>query len=87
MTSSRTVPLPEGTVVLTAAALEFIYVPGPEGTVAPALQFRDDALGEFVVALSFSGVQTLHNGIRQLSALTAEQVAEIRDQAHGVNEG
>ncbi|OBB42703.1 hypothetical protein [Mycobacterium sp. 852002-51961_SCH5331710] len=80
------VDFPQGTVVLAPHDLEGRLFAAPNATLGIGVQFRDQILGHFLLALAPSQVEGLHRFLGELMQLSAEELAALRDRAHQINQ-
>ncbi|MCG7582780.1 hypothetical protein [Mycolicibacterium sp. OfavD-34-C] len=81
------VRFPGDIIVLAPHDLEGRMFAAPNNTLGIGIQFRDDILGNFLVALMPYQIQGLHDFLGELMALPADQLAALRDRAHAIREG
>ncbi|BBY42186.1 hypothetical protein [Mycolicibacterium celeriflavum] len=79
------VEFPDDVIVLAPHDLEGRLFAAPNNTLGIGIQFRDEILGHFLVALAPSQIEGLHRFLGELMALPPDQLAALRDRAHAIN--
>lgn len=86
-TDPAAVEFPGGVIVLAPHELEGRLFAAPNNTLGIGVQFRDEVLGHFLIALAPDQVAGLHQFLGQLMALPIDQLSALRDRAHHINGG
>lgn len=81
------VEFPDDTIVLAPHDLEGRLFAAPNNTLGIGIQFRDELLGHFLIALAPEHVAGLHGFLGQLMALSTDDLIRLRDRAHQINGG
>lgn len=81
------VEFPDDVIVLAPHELEGRLFAAPNDTLGIGIQFRDEKLGHFLIAITPDQIAGLHQFLSELMTLSADELARLRDRAHQINRG